>query len=90
MISEPLDLEVAAHGTRSERSEAYERLLGDALDGDARLFARQDGVEEAWRIVMPVLENPRLAQPYLKKTWGPEESAALVARDGGWYPPETG
>ncbi|MBM4389811.1 MAG: glucose-6-phosphate dehydrogenase [Deltaproteobacteria bacterium] len=90
MISEPLDLEVAAGGARTERSEPYERLLGDALDGDARLFARQDGVEEAWRIVMPVLDTPRLAQPYLKKTWGPEEAAALVSGEGGWYAPETG
>lgn len=87
MVSETLDLEVAASGAKSERSEPYERLLGDALDGDARLFARQDGVEEAWRIVMPIVQNPQLALPYRKGSWGPREADEVVA-PSHWYNPE--
>lgn len=62
--------------------EAYERLLDDALSGDARLFARQDGVEEAWRIVEPVLVDHRPVLPYEFGMWGPP--SALVP-DGGWH-----
>ena len=88
MVSETLDLEVRARGPKAERSEPYERLLGDAIDGDARLFARQDGVEEAWRIVMPVVQNPQLALPYRKGGWGPREADVIVA-PSSWYDPET-
>lgn len=58
--------------------DAYERLIADALVGDRRLFARQDGVEEAWRIVDPLLHNPPPVVPYEPGSWGPEEAARFV------------
>lgn len=64
----------------------YERLLGDALAGDATLFARQDEVEEAWRIVEPVLGNAVPVHPYAPGTWGPPEADALPGPAGPWIP----
>ncbi|MGH8059897.1 MAG: glucose-6-phosphate dehydrogenase, partial [Candidatus Entotheonellia bacterium] len=70
-----------------ETPEAYERLLLDCLQGDPTLFARGDWVEEAWALVMPILEAwenglpPRFPN-YAAGTWGPPEAEALVARDG--------
>ena len=69
------------------RDEAYARLLGDALEGDQRLFARADGVEEAWRIVQPVLERPGPIHPYAPGSWGPDAADQLIAGDGGWHDP---
>jgi glucose-6-phosphate 1-dehydrogenase len=71
----------------SERMDAYERLLGDAIDGNAALFAREDGVEQAWRIVQPVLETPGPIHFYEPGSWGPPEADALAERDGGWHIP---
>lgn len=70
------------------RGEAYARLLADALDGDQRLFARADGVEEAWRIVTPALERPTPVSEYAPGSWGPSEADALIAGDGGWHAPQ--
>ena len=67
--------------------EAYERVLTDAMAGDATLFARQDYVEEAWRIVDPVLKQATPVYPYEQKTWGPKESEQLLASFGGWHNP---
>jgi glucose-6-phosphate 1-dehydrogenase len=67
--------------------EAYEKVLTDAMAGDATLFARQDYVEEAWRIVDPVLKQATPAYPYEQKTWGPKESEQLLASAGGWHNP---
>src|SRR5499425_1527090 len=67
--------------------EAYERVLTDAMAGDATLFARQDYVEEAWRIVDPVFKQATPAYPYEQKTWGPKESEQLLASFGGWHNP---
>jgi glucose-6-phosphate 1-dehydrogenase len=66
---------------------AYERLLGDAMEGDPILFAREDAVERAWEIVEPILhvETPVLA--YEPGTWGPPEAAALIADPAGWREP---
>jgi glucose-6-phosphate 1-dehydrogenase len=70
--------------------EAYERLLEDALAGDARLFIRSDHIEEAWKIVDPLLESwegPEAAAPHLYApgSWGPQAAGALMAQDGhGW------
>lgn len=63
--------------------KAYERLLGDAIDGDASMFARQDTVEEAWRIVDGALAAKTPVYPYDKGSWGPEEAARLAPK-GGW------
>jgi len=70
------------------RSEAYARLLDGALAGDQRLFARADGVEEAWRIVAPVLERQPQVIPYEPGSWGPAEADDLIAGGGGWHRPE--
>jgi len=69
---------------------AYERLLSDALRGDATLFARQDGVEVAWRIVDPVLPGDKAPLAYDPGTWGPREASQLVSNYDGWYDPKDG
>jgi glucose-6-phosphate 1-dehydrogenase len=68
--------------------DAYERLLGDAMDGDGTLFARQDEVEAAWAIVQPVLEATTPIHDYEPGTWGPAEAERLTAEIGGWHAPE--
>jgi glucose-6-phosphate 1-dehydrogenase len=68
----------------SDEMEAYERLLGDALDGDPTLFARQDAVEAAWKIVDPIIGNVVPAHVYQTGSWGPSEADALTADYGGW------
>ena len=67
--------------------DAYERLLGDAMAGDATLFARQDYVEEAWRIVDPVLKAATPIYEYEIGTWGPMEVDQRVLPTGGWHNP---
>ena len=66
--------------------DAYERVLGDAMAGDATLFAREDYVEEAWRIVDPVLKAGATLHEYAPKSWGPTE-AGNVTPPGGWHNP---
>ena len=66
--------------------DAYERVLGAAMVGDSALFAREDYVEEAWRIVDPILKADTPVYPYALNTWGPTE-AARVAPPGGWHNP---
>ena len=68
--------------------DAYERLLGDAMKGDPTLFAREDYVEEAWRIVDPVLGNVTPLYEYEPGTWGPPEMEQTVAPPGGWVDPK--
>jgi glucose-6-phosphate 1-dehydrogenase len=70
-----------------DEMDAYERLLGDALKGDATLFAREDYVEEAWRIVDPVLKAGTPVYEYEPKTWGPREVGEKVSPVGGWRNP---
>ena len=74
------------HPNRDEM-DAYERLLGDAMKGDATLFAREDYVEQAWRIVDPILKAGTPVYPYEPKTWGPREVDQKVAPVGGWHKP---
>ncbi|MGI9602370.1 MAG: glucose-6-phosphate dehydrogenase [Acidimicrobiales bacterium] len=83
MTSRPIDLTVG-DGDLGEGPDAYERLLGDAIDGDPRLFARQDGVEEAWRIIEPVLDAPEPVVAYPSGSWGPAESDRVLPDDGCW------
>jgi glucose-6-phosphate 1-dehydrogenase len=68
---------------------AYERLLDDALDGETFLFAREDGVESAWRVVDRVLREHGPAYPYRPGTWGPRQADALVDDPHGWHHPGT-
>jgi glucose-6-phosphate 1-dehydrogenase len=63
----------------TEPAEAYERLLHDVMDGDHTLFAREDGVERAWMVVQPALENPAPLCTYPAGTWGPREADELIA-----------
>jgi glucose-6-phosphate 1-dehydrogenase len=68
-------------------ADAYERLLGDALDGENLLFAREDGVESSWRVIDNVLTDHGPAIPYAKHTWGPEEQNRLIADPDHWHNP---
>jgi glucose-6-phosphate 1-dehydrogenase len=76
MVGERIEL-VAAQGLGDEMLP-YERLLGDAMKGDARLFVRADGVEAAWRIVEPVLQQQTPLYIYEPGTWGPKEADDLL------------
>jgi len=71
----------------SEELEPYERLLGDAMHGDAMLFVREDAVEAAWSIVEPILGNETPLYPYQPGSWGPAEADRLATDVGGWHNP---
>ena len=73
----------------SDEKDAYERVLTDAIAGDATLFARQDYVEEAWRIVDPYLKADSPVHDYEPMTWGPSEADKPVSVIGGWHNPRT-
>ena len=81
MFGEPVELSVMENES-SDRLDAYERLIGDAMDGDPTLFARQDAVEAAWAIVNPVLERTNPPFVYECGSAGPTEARSLVG--GGW------
>ena len=68
-------------------AEPYERLLNDALIGDRSLFTREDGVEETWRVLQPLLDKAPLPQPYERGSWGPAEANALVRGHQSWVQP---
>jgi len=72
---------------RADEMDAYERVLGDAMQGDATLFAREDYVEEAWRIVDPVLKAGTPVYEYEPGTWGPKEVDSRVRPSCGWLNP---
>jgi glucose-6-phosphate 1-dehydrogenase len=72
----------------ADEMSAYERLIGDALAGEALLFAREDGVEAAWRVVDAVLTDHGVAHPYEPKTWGPAEANALLPEGEFWHDPK--
>jgi glucose-6-phosphate 1-dehydrogenase len=78
---------VGTRHPRADEMDAYERVLGDAMEGDATLFAREDYVEEAWRIVDPVLKDDTPVCGYEQGTWGPREVDSRVAPPGGWQAP---
>jgi glucose-6-phosphate 1-dehydrogenase len=67
--------------------DAYERVLSDAMAGDATLFAREDYVEEAWRIVDPALKAGTPVYEYEPNTWGPAQIAEKVTPPDGWQNP---
>jgi len=68
-------------------ADAYERLIGDAMLGDATLFAREDGVEAAWRVVDPILRMATPVSVYGDASWGAPEADRMVERFGGWHNP---
>jgi glucose-6-phosphate 1-dehydrogenase len=84
---EPADLEVLFEKVPGEEPEPYERLLDDAIAGHHQLFTRQDTVEETWRIVQPLLEEPGPVHPYEPGTWGPSEAEKLTRGICQWHEP---
>jgi glucose-6-phosphate 1-dehydrogenase len=88
MIGEQTEL-LASQYPGAEEMDAYERVLGDAMMGDATLFAREDYVEEAWRIVDPVLKAGTPLYEYEPGSWGPSEVEQKVSPPGGWENPMT-
>jgi glucose-6-phosphate 1-dehydrogenase len=80
-----LDMEFADEG--GEGPTPYEVLLSDALRGNSTHFTRQDGVEETWRIVQPLLDKPPAVKPYAPGSWGPEEAETLLGEYGPWRGP---
>jgi glucose-6-phosphate 1-dehydrogenase len=82
------NVELLARDSTADDMMPYERLLGDALRGDAMLFVREDEVEAAWRVVEPILADATPIREYEPGTWGPAEAAALIAGDGGWHNPQ--
>ena len=66
---------------------AYERLIGDAMEGENLLFAREDGVEEAWRVVDRVITDHDPVLPYKAHTWGPALAEGLIHDPDGWHDP---
>jgi glucose-6-phosphate 1-dehydrogenase len=85
-VSQSVEMIVSRH-PRADEMDAYERVLGDAMAGDATLFAREDYVEEAWRIVDPVLKAGTPVIEYEPNSWGPSEVEQQVAPAGGWQNP---
>jgi glucose-6-phosphate 1-dehydrogenase len=84
LVSAPVELDYTYDEHREAFDEtAYERLIGDALEGDPTLFARADAIEEAWRIVAPILEEPPPPIVYEPGTWGPPEADAIPRE--GWH-----
>jgi glucose-6-phosphate 1-dehydrogenase len=85
-VSQAAEMIVSRH-PRADEMDAYERVLGDAMAGDPTLFAREDYVEEAWRIVDPVLKSNTPVIEYEPKSWGPSEVDHQVSPPGGWQDP---
>jgi glucose-6-phosphate 1-dehydrogenase len=94
MQGEPLELSVVDQqqtqtpGKEGGRLGDYARLIGDAMSGDATLFARQDVVEAAWAIIDPVIHGPSPMFEYDPGSWGPPQADRLVADIGGWNTPK--
>ena len=87
LLSRAVDLEVTQEELFGDTDQPYVRLLQDAMEGDARRFGRHDGVDEQWRIVQRVLDDPPPVHLYYSGTWGPPEAEALAAPYGGWHEP---
>ena len=86
MVGEPVELKVVDQ--KPDEMTPYERLIGDAIRGDQALFARQDVVEEGWRIVEKIISNSGPVHRYQKGTWGPEEVNEVLLPSGGWHAPK--
>jgi glucose-6-phosphate 1-dehydrogenase len=86
--TKPIALQVDFESSLGGSDDPYERLLDDILDGDQRRFARQDTVEEAWRVVEPLLGASIPLYPYAPGTMGPNEASRLLSTGLHWYDPE--
>ena len=82
-----LDMQFSEAG--GEAPTPYEVLLQAAMEGGSARFVRQDSIEEAWRIMQPLIDAPPPVQPYARGSWGPSPADALVAAHGGWRDPWT-
>jgi len=87
--SQEVDISVDFAAALGERSAAYERLLGDAIAGSPRRFARQDVVEQTWRVVQPALDEPGPVHPYFRGSWGPSEADRILADGDHWFHPSS-
>ena len=85
--SQEVDVDVDFAAALGERQDAYERLLGDALLGSLRRFARQDIVEGTWRVVQPALDDPGNVLPYFKNSWGPADADDILLNGDHWFDP---
>jgi glucose-6-phosphate 1-dehydrogenase len=85
-LTDTTELAVMHHPTGDDM-EPYERLLGDAMEGDAILFAREDAIEAAWTVIDPILQSGTPLHEYEPGTWGPPEADRLAADIGGWHDP---
>jgi glucose-6-phosphate 1-dehydrogenase len=79
--------ELVVHETPKDEMPPYERLLGDAMHGDATSFSREDSVENAWRIVDPILNKAVPVYQYEKNSWGPAEVEEKLEPPQGWHNP---
>jgi glucose-6-phosphate 1-dehydrogenase len=86
----PINLSGSFAPDVGEPLDPYERLLHSALTGDHRLFTREDSVEESWRIVQPLIDDPPAIHPYAPGSWGPEEATRLVRGHPAWHEPWVG
>ncbi len=87
MAGSPVEL-LASHHRDADEMGAYERLLGEAMNGDQALFAREDYVEAEWRIVDPILGSTIPLHEYESGTWGPDPADQIMADVGGWHNPD--
>jgi glucose-6-phosphate 1-dehydrogenase len=85
--AEPITLDMEFSEQGGEGPAPYEVLLLAAMRGNPTRFTRQDGVEEAWRVMAPLIENPPPVHPYKPGSWGPAEADAVVAGHGRWHEP---
>jgi glucose-6-phosphate 1-dehydrogenase len=87
-VSQPVSLDLDFEEELGEPPGPYERLLADALRGDRTLFPAWDVIEETWRIVQPLLDEPPPLERYARGTWGPESAQAMAADHGDWRDPQ--
>jgi glucose-6-phosphate 1-dehydrogenase len=90
LVSKPVDLDVSREELFGEPDDPYERLLEDAVRGDARRFGRADGIDQQWRVVQGLLDAPPPMEIYDRGTWGPASAAAIAEPWGGWHDPTPG
>jgi glucose-6-phosphate 1-dehydrogenase len=86
MVPQPRELAYSGQ-TMQQMMRPYDRLIGAALNGERYLFARQETVEAAWRVVQPVLGNVVPVVPYPRDTWGPAAADSLLPAGGAWHNP---
>ena len=84
---DPADLEVLFEKVPGSDPQPYERLLDDAIRGDHQLFTREEAIEQTWRVVQPLLDDPGPVDSYAPGSWGPQRSHELTRGICEWYEP---